>query len=203
MAGKNTLTITDDRTGKSYELPIENGTIRATRPAQDQGRPPRLRPDVLRSGVHEYRLVQVGDHVHRRRQGNPRIPGISDRGARREVHLPRGRVSPLERRVADSAELKEFTHHVTTHTLLHENVKKLMDGFSHDAHPMGMLLSTVGAISTFYPGRASKSSTRRRATITSAGSSRRCPPLRPSPTGTASASRTSIRTTSCPTRETS
>jgi citrate synthase len=48
-------------------------------------------------------------------------------------------------------ELKEFTKHVTLHTYLHENTKKFMEGFRHDAHPMGMLLSTVGALSTFYP----------------------------------------------------
>ena len=49
------------------------------------------------------------------------------------------------------SELDEFTRHVTHHTYLHENIKKLMEGFRHDAHPKGMLQSTVGPLSTFYP----------------------------------------------------
>ena len=57
----------------------------------------------------------------------------------------------LKGELPTAAELKDFTHHVTIHTYLHENLKKLMEGFRHDAHPMGMLLSTVGALSTFYP----------------------------------------------------
>ena len=48
-------------------------------------------------------------------------------------------------------QLDEWMHNVTTHTMLHENIKKFMEGFRYDAHPMGMLLSTVGALSTFYP----------------------------------------------------
>jgi len=49
------------------------------------------------------------------------------------------------------AQLDDFSHHVTYHSIIHENIKKLIDGFHHDAHPMGMLVSTVGALSTFYP----------------------------------------------------
>src|SRR4029434_6207445 len=44
-----------------------------------------------------------------------------------------------------------WVHNIKNHTLIHENIKKLIDGFHHDAHPMGMLLSIVGALSTFYP----------------------------------------------------
>ena len=49
------------------------------------------------------------------------------------------------------AELEEWTHQITIHTFVHENVKSFMQGFRHDAHPMGMLLGAVGALSTFYP----------------------------------------------------
>ncbi len=51
----------------------------------------------------------------------------------------------------NAAEYAAWEHDITIHTLVHENVKSFMDGFHHDAHPMGMLLSTVGALSTFYP----------------------------------------------------
>src|SRR4029079_11504133 len=49
------------------------------------------------------------------------------------------------------AQLKEWSWHITHHTFIHENIKKFMDGFHHDAHPMGMLVGTIGALSTFYP----------------------------------------------------
>jgi citrate synthase len=49
------------------------------------------------------------------------------------------------------AQLDEWTHWVTMHTMVHENIKKFVDGFHHDAHPMGMLVSAMAALSTFYP----------------------------------------------------
>ena len=51
----------------------------------------------------------------------------------------------------DEAKLREWTQQITHHTFIHENIKKFIDGFHHDAHPMGILVSTVGALSTFYP----------------------------------------------------
>ena len=51
----------------------------------------------------------------------------------------------------DQQQLDEWTHEITTHTFVHENVKQFIDGFRYDAHPMGMLLATVGALCTFYP----------------------------------------------------
>ena len=51
----------------------------------------------------------------------------------------------------NQAQLDEWTHEITIHTFVHENVKKFMEGFRYDAHPMGMLLASVGALSTFYP----------------------------------------------------
>ena len=58
-------------------------------------------------------------------------------------------------------QLKEFTAGVKRHTMLHENTKKFMEGFRHDAHPMGMFVSTVAALSTFYPEARRRSSIRR------------------------------------------
>ena len=51
------------------------------------------------------------------------------------------------------SQLADWTYHITHHTFIHESIKKFLDGFHYDAHPMGMLISTVAALSTFYPGR--------------------------------------------------
>ena len=150
--GAQTLTVTDNRTGQTYELPITDGTIRGAGPAPDQDRRRGLRPDVLRPGVHEHRVVPVGDHVHRRRQGHPRVPRLPDRAARREAR-PTSR-SPTCSSTASCPRSRSSTSgrsEITTHTFVHENVKGFMQGFRHDAHPMGMLLGSVGALSTFYP----------------------------------------------------
>jgi citrate synthase len=58
----------------------------------------------------------------------------------------------LNGELPDKAKLQEWTRQITHHTFIHENIKKFIDGFHHDAHPMGILVSTVGALSTFYPG---------------------------------------------------
>ena len=71
-AGKNTLTVTDNRTGESYDLEITDGTIRGDGPAPDQGLRGRLRLDVLRPRVHEHGVLPLGDHLHRRRGRDPR-----------------------------------------------------------------------------------------------------------------------------------
>ena len=69
VGGDETLTVTDNRTGQTYEIADQDGTIRGDRPPPDQGRRRRLRPDDLRPGVHEHRVVPLRDHLHRRRQG--------------------------------------------------------------------------------------------------------------------------------------
>ena len=82
---KPTLSITDNRTGKTYEVPIQTRHDSRDRSPADQGQRRRFRDDDVRSGVHEHRLVQEQDHVHRRRQGDPALPGIPHRAACREV----------------------------------------------------------------------------------------------------------------------
>ena len=110
-------------------------------PPPDQGRRRRLRPDDLRPGVHEHRVVPLGDHLPRRRGRRARVPRLPDRAARRAVDLPRGRLPARQRRAADQQQLDEWTHEITIHTFVHENVKSFMQGFRYDAHPMGMLLA--------------------------------------------------------------
>ena len=163
MAGKNSVTITDNRTGKSYELPVENGTIRAIDlrkikvDENDFGLmtydPAFLNTASCRSAI----TFIDGDKGILEYRGYP-IEELAEKSTFLEVSwlLWNGEL-PTE------AELKEFTRHLTLHTYLHENIKKFMEGFRHDAHPMGMLLSTVGALSTFYPEAKNIHNLRKRA----------------------------------------
>ena len=147
----NTLTITDNRTGKQYEVPIERGAVRAMDLRQ-------IKTDADDFGLKTYdpALVNTASCVSR-------ITNIDgDRG----ILLYRG--YPIEQLAEHSdfletaylllagelptaAQLTKWKTKVATHTMLHENMKKFMDGFRYDAHPMGIFLSTVGALSTFYP----------------------------------------------------
>ena len=80
------------------------------------------------------------------------VPRLPDRAAGRAQRLPRDRVPDPVRRAADrQRSSRRGRSEITLHTMLHTNITKLMEGFRHDAHPMGMFISTVGALSTFYP----------------------------------------------------
>ena len=84
------------------------------RSAPDQGAPGRVRAHDVRSRLHEHRVVQERDHLHRRRQGHPALSRLSDRAARREGELPRGRVAAAQRRAAHAAGVRRLgaRHHV-------------------------------------------------------------------------------------------
>ena len=88
------------------------------------------------------------------------LPRLPDRAAGRAQHLPRDGLPDPERRAADGRRsCRTWTHEITMHTMVHENIKKFMEGFRYDAHPMGIFVSTVGALSTFYPDAQAASST--------------------------------------------
>ena len=147
----DTLTITDNRTGKSYTLPIANGAIRAMDLRQ-------MRTDPADFGLLSYdpaftntastisRITEIdGDRGILRYRGYP-IEELAERSNYLEVAylLLNGELPTLD-------QMDGWVWQVTHHTWVHENVKKFMDGFHHDAHPMGMLISAVAALSTFYP----------------------------------------------------
>jgi citrate synthase len=147
----DTLTITDNRTGKSYTLPIANGAIRAMDLRQ-------MRTDPEDFGLLSYdpaftntastisRITEIdGDRGILRYRGYP-IEELAERSNYQEVAylLLHGELPTL-------GQMDDWIWQITHHTWVHENVKKFMDGFHHDAHPMGMLVSTVAALSTFYP----------------------------------------------------
>jgi citrate synthase len=146
----NTLRITDERTGRSYEVPIENGAIRATDLRKikiedtDFGMLS-YDPAFLNTASTKSRITYIdGDRGILRYRGYP-IEQLAESSSYLEVSylLINGELPKPD-------ELKTWTHDITHHTFVHENVKSFVDGFRYDAHPMGMLVSTVAALSTFY-----------------------------------------------------
>ena len=146
-----TLTITDNRTGKTYTLPLHDGNIRAIDLRQ-------IKADAEDFGVMAYdpaftntascrsAITYIdGDKGILRYRGYP-IEDLAEKCSFLEVAY-----LLLNGELPNDAQLKAWNDQLTHHTLLHENTKKFMDGFHHDAHPMGMFVSTVAALSTFYP----------------------------------------------------
>ncbi len=148
--GKNTLTITDNRTGKQYEVPIEHDTIRAMDLRQikvqnDDFGMMTYDPAFMNTASCVSRITYIdGDKGILRYRGYP-IEQLAEKSTYIETAylLIHGEL-PTKR------EYEEWEHNVMMHTLVHENIKKFTDGFHYDAHPMGMLISTVAALSTFY-----------------------------------------------------
>jgi len=146
-----TLTITDNRTGKQYEVPVTDGTIKAMDLRQ------------IKAGPDDFGLMTYDPAFQNTASCRSRITYIDgDKGvllyrgypieqlAERSTYLETAYLI-LFGELPSRAELDKWTHDITLHTMLHENIKKLMDGFQYDAHPMGIFLSTVGALSTIYP----------------------------------------------------
>jgi citrate synthase len=146
-----TLTITDNRTGKQYELPIQDGAIRAM--------------DLRKIKVNDddFGLVTYDPAFQNTAACKSAITYIDgDRGvllyrgypieqlAERSTHLETAYLI-LFGELPTAAQMRAWHREITLHTMLHENIKQFMEGFQYDAHPMGVFLSTVGALSTFYP----------------------------------------------------
>jgi citrate synthase len=151
IMSKETLTITDNRTGKSYEISISNGTIRANDLRQikmdeeDFGLVS-YDPAFLNTACCRSKITFIdGDKGILRYRGYP-IEQLAEKSTFLETAY-----LILYGELPSKTQLEEWTLNITTHTIIHENIKKFIDGFHYDAHPMGMLVSIVGALSTFYP----------------------------------------------------
>jgi citrate synthase len=150
----DTLSITDNRTGRSYEIPIEDGTIRALalrdiKADDDDFGLMTYDPAFMNTASCRSAITYLdGDAGVLEYRGYP-IEQLAEQSSYLEVAylLIHGEL-PTE------SQLDEWTHQVTIHTFVHENIKNFMQGFRYDAHPMGMLLASVGALSTFYPDAA-------------------------------------------------
>jgi len=151
MSQRNSLTITDNRTGKNYEVPIENGAIKAIDLRQ-------IRTDAADSGLTTYdpgflntascqsRVTYIdGEKGILNYRGYP-IEQLAEKSTFLETAY-----LVLYGELPNKQQLDEWQYNITHHTIIHRNIEKFIDGFHYDAHPMGMLVSTVAAMSTFYP----------------------------------------------------
>jgi len=147
----DTLTITDNRTNKTYEIPIQDGSINA------------MELRRIKENPEDFGLMTYDPALTNTAACRSKITWID---GERGILMYRG--YPIEQLAENSdfletaylllsgelptvANMKQWQHNVTMHSMLHENIKKFMEGFQYTAHPMGMFLSTVGAMSTFYP----------------------------------------------------
>jgi citrate synthase len=147
----DTLTVTDNRTGKTYEVPITDGTVRAMDFRQ-------VKVDADDFGLMTYDPAFT--NTASCRSSITYIDGergvLEYRGypieqlAERSTYLETAYLL-IYGELPTKAQLDEWTHNITYHTMVHENIKKFVEGFRYDAHPMGMLVGTIGALSTFYP----------------------------------------------------
>ena len=148
---KETLRITDERNGKTYTAPIEKGAVRAIDLRQ------------IKTGPDDFGIMSYDPAFMNTASCRSAVTFIDgDRGILRYRGYPIEELAEhctflevayllLQGELPNPPQLKEWVYEITHHTMLHENLKKFMDGFHHDAHPMGMLVSTLAALSTFYP----------------------------------------------------
>ena len=149
--GADTLTVTDNRTGRTYEIPIAGRHHPRDGPAPDQGREDDFGlmsydPAFMNTAACRSAITYIdGDKGILEYRGYP-IEQLAENSTYLEIAY-----LLVHGELPTQAQLDEWKHEITIHTFVHENVKKFMEGFRYDAHPMGMLLSPVGALSTFYP----------------------------------------------------
>ena len=148
---RDTLTITDNRTGRTYEVEIDDGTIRAMdlrqiKVTEDEFGMMTYDPAYTNTASCRSSITFIdGANGVLEYRGYP-IEQLAEHSTYLETAY-----LLLNGRLPSQKELDAWVLDVTHHTMIHENIKKFMDGFRYDAHPMGMLISTVAALSTFYP----------------------------------------------------
>ncbi|MDQ4111374.1 citrate synthase [Nocardioides sp. NPDC023903] len=153
------LTVRDNRTGVEYDIPITDGTIRAADLGKIKAADPATDEEGPGLAVYDPGFVNTascrssvtfidGDKGVLEYRGYP-IEQLAEKSSFLEVSylLVHGALPTKE-------EYDAWVHEITFHTFVHENIKEFMQGFRYDAHPMGMLMASVGAMSTFYPDAA-------------------------------------------------
>jgi citrate synthase len=148
---QDTLTITDNRTGRTYEVPVAEGTIKATdlrqiKVSDDDFGLMTYDPAFMNTAACRSAITFIdGDKGILRYRGYP-IEQLAERASFLEVAW-----LLMEGELPTRSQLDHWTETVKYHTYVHTNITKFLEGFRYDAHPMGMLLGAVGALSTFYP----------------------------------------------------
>ena len=148
---KDSLSITDNRTGRSYEVPIQNGTIKALdlrqiKISDDDFGLMAYDPAFMNTAACRSSITYIdGERGILRYRGYP-IEELAERATFLEVAylLCEGELPTRE-------QLDQWTETIKYHTYVHTNITRFLEGFRYDAHPMGMMLGVVGALSTFYP----------------------------------------------------
>src|SRR3712207_1256317 len=150
-SGKDTLSVTDNRTGETYEVEITDGTVRAMdfrqiKVSEDDFGLMTYDPAFTNTASCRSAITFIdGDKGILEYRGYP-IEQLAEQSCYLEVAY-----LLVHGELPTQAQLDEWIHQITIHTFVHENVKKFIEGFRYDAHPMGMLVGSVGALSTFYP----------------------------------------------------
>src|SRR6476661_999129 len=150
-SGKDSLSVTDNRTGKTYEVPVSEGTIkaidlRAIKTSDDDFGLMTYDPAYMNTASCRSAITYLdGENGVLEYRGYP-IEQLAEKSTYLEVAY-----LLVEGELPTEQQLRDWVDEITIHTFVHENVKSFMQGFRHDAHPMGMLLGSVGALSTFYP----------------------------------------------------
>ena len=148
---KDSITVTDNRTGKTYELPITEGTIRAIdlrqiKVAEDDFGMMTYDPAFMNTAACRSAITFIdGDQGILRYRGYP-IEQLAEKASFLEVAY-----LLCEGELPNKEQLTKWEEEIKFHTYVHTNITKFLEGFRYDAHPMGMLLGAVGALSTFYP----------------------------------------------------
>ena len=149
--GTDSLTITDNRTGKTYELPLKHGNIRAMDLRQIKADEKDFGvtsydPAFLNTAACESKITFIdGDQGILRYRGYP-----IEQLAEKSTYIESAYLL-LYGELPNAEQLATFRAKIAKHTFIHENMKKFMEGFRYDAHPMSMLVSSIAALSTFYP----------------------------------------------------
>jgi citrate synthase len=148
---KETLTITDNRTGKTYELPITDGTIksldlRKIKVDDNDFGMMTYDPAFMNTASCRSAITYIDGDAGILRYRGYDIAELAEKSSHLEVSY-----LIMNGELPTAAQLEEFTTQITLHTFVHEDVKDFMEGFRYDAHPMGMLVSSVAALGTFYP----------------------------------------------------
>jgi citrate synthase len=148
---KDSLSVTDNRTGKTYEISIQEGAIRAMdlrqiRVNKEDFGLLSYDPGLQNTASCRSTICYIdGDNGILRYRGYP-IEELAEKSTYVETAY-----LIIKGELPDTDHLATWTHNITMHTMLHENTKKFIEGFRYDAHPMGILISTIAALSTFYP----------------------------------------------------
>ena len=149
--GTETLSVTDNRTGRCYEIPITDGTVRALdfraiRVSDDDFGLMTYDPAFMNTASCRSTITYLdGAEGVLEYRGYP-IEQLAEKSSYLEVAY-----LLIHGELPTTPQLEEWRHQITTHTFVHENIKEFLGGFRHDAHPMGMLLGATSALSTFYP----------------------------------------------------